>query len=113
MTHYHPTFGTVRIEHLKREKGSRSWQVTLAPLRRLLSRLTLPNSAVQIAVVPVAFTALQMSNLSLRNRHLPSPMEDAADREWTDKRSKAAPQRRAAPRQEEQSRAAAPLEFVT
>ena len=42
------SFLTVRMKELKREKQKRSWQLTLAPLRRLLSRLKTPNSAVAI-----------------------------------------------------------------
>jgi hypothetical protein len=50
-------FFTVRISELKAEQRRRSWALTLAPLRRLLARLNLPNSAVQAlaatAVLPV------------------------------------------------------------
>lgn len=45
---YHPTFGTVRIEHLKREKARRSRKLALASIlrRKAYDRQTLVNSAV-------------------------------------------------------------------
>lgn len=60
MTHYHPTFGAVRIEHLKREKSRRSRKLALTSIlrRKAYDRQTLVNSAVSFLAatwLPIQF----------------------------------------------------------